>query len=110
MANIGVRSDLFLFLAMVLAFPMTPPFAAALSPLFVPLFVFLLIIVLDARTVDRDFNLEFFDLFTLRYAFPTLFLAAHADLIDVLRAFSPHQLTRKDVVLTPVSGLVQRRV
>ena len=95
---------------MVLAFPMTPPFASALSPLFAPLFVFLLFIVFDARAMDRDYNLEFFDLFTLRYAFPTLFLAAHVDLIDVLRAFSSHQLTRKGVVLTPVSALVQRPV
>jgi hypothetical protein len=89
---------------MVFVIAVATPFAAALSPLFAPLFVFLLFIVFDTRAMDRDYNLEFFDLFTLRYAFPTLFLAAHADLIDALRAFSSHQLTRKCVVLTSVSA------
>ncbi len=80
---------------MVLAFPMTPPFASALSSLFAPLFVFLLFIVFDARAVVRDYTLEFFDLFTLRYAFPTLFLAAHADLIDGFLSAPQNNLPEK---------------
>jgi hypothetical protein len=103
-AAAGVRSDLLLVLLMV--FPVAAPFAAALTTFLAPLLVLGSLIVLDARTVDRNFNLEFFNLFTLPYAFPVLFLAAHADLIDVLRAFSSHQLTRKCVILTPVSALV----
>ncbi len=67
---------------MVFAFPVAPPFAAALTAFLAPLLVFILFVALDMWAVTRSLALEIFDFVAARLAFLGLVLAAHTDLTE----------------------------